>query len=61
VPERVSRVAGRFGAMVNVPSEISVVIVERRETSSEEAVFFEVRNAAGELAVRDGIAFLSRR
>ena len=60
-PERVSRVAGRFGAMVNVPSEISVVIVERRETSSEEAVFFEVRNAAGELAVRDGIAFLSRR
>ena len=59
VPERVSRVAGRFGAMVNVPSEISVVIVERRETSSGEAVFFEVRSAAGELAVRDGIALLS--
>jgi acyl dehydratase len=58
VPERVSRVAGRFGAMVNVPSEISVVIVERRETSSGEAVFFEVSNAEGELAVRDGIALL---
>ena len=51
--------AGRFGAMVSVPSEISVVIAERRETSSGEAVFFEVRNAAGELAVRDGLAVLS--
>jgi acyl dehydratase len=38
-PERVSRVAGRFGAMVIVPSEISVVIVERRETPSGGAVF----------------------
>jgi acyl dehydratase len=58
-PERVSRVAGRFCAMVMVPSEISVVIVERRDTPSGEAVFFEVRNAAGELAVRDGLAVLS--
>ena len=58
-PERVSRVTGRFGAMVSVPSEISVVIVERSETSSGEAVFFEVRNAAGELAIRDGLAVLS--
>jgi acyl dehydratase len=58
-PGRVSRVAGRFGAMVSVPSEISVVIVERHETPSGEAVFFEVRNAAGELAVRDGLAVLS--
>jgi acyl dehydratase len=57
-PERVSRVAGRFGAMVSVPSEISVVIVERRETPSGEAVLFEVRNAAGELAVRDGVVVL---
>jgi acyl dehydratase len=59
-PERVNRVAGRFGAMVDVPSEISVVIVERSEASSVEAVFFEVRNAAGELAVRDGVAILGR-
>jgi acyl dehydratase len=58
-PERVRRVAGRFGAMVNVPSEIKVVIVERRETSSGEAVFFEVRNAAGEIAIRDGLVLLS--
>jgi acyl dehydratase len=57
-PERVSRVAGRFGAMVSVPSEISVVIVERCGMPSGEAVFFEVRNAAGELAVRDGLAVL---
>ena len=60
-PEQVSRVAGRFGAMVNVPSEIRVVIVERRETPLGEAVFFEVRNAAGGLAIRDGVAFLNRR
>ncbi len=58
-PERVRRVAGRFGAMVSVPSEINVVIVERHETSSGEAVFFEVRNAAGEFAIRDGLAVLS--
>ena len=45
--------------MLSVPSEISIVIVERRETSSGEAVFFEVRNATGELAVRDGLAVLS--
>jgi acyl dehydratase len=58
VPERVRRVAGRFGAMVRVPSEISVVIVDRLETPSGAAVFFEVRNAAGELALRDGLALL---
>ena len=52
-------VTGRFGAMVRVPSEISVIIVERRETSSGEAVFFDVRNAEGEIAVRDGLAVLS--
>jgi hypothetical protein len=45
--------------MVSVPSEISVAIVERSETSSGEAVFFEVRNAAGEFAIRDGLAVLS--
>jgi acyl dehydratase len=57
-PERVSRVAGRFGAMVSVPSGIEVIILERNETSSGDAVFFEVRNADGELAVRDGVVIL---
>ncbi|MBW2279344.1 MAG: MaoC family dehydratase N-terminal domain-containing protein [Deltaproteobacteria bacterium] len=49
-PTRVRRVTGRFGAMVPMPSTIEVRILERRG----ESVFFEVRNAEGDLAVRDG-------
>ena len=49
-PTRVRRVSGRFGAMVPMPSKIEVRILGRRG----ESVFFEVRNAAGDLAVRDG-------
>ncbi len=50
-PTRVRRISGRFGAMVPMPSKIDVRILARRG----ESVFFEVRNAAGELAVRDGL------
>ncbi len=50
-PLRVERIAGRFGAMVPMPSKLSVSICE----AVGEAVHFEVRNEAGELAVRDGL------
>ena len=50
-PTRVRRIAGRLGAMVPMPSEISVSICERRG----DAVHFEVRNAAGQTAIRDGL------
>ncbi len=50
-PTRVRRISGRFGAMVPMPSKIEVRILARRG----ESVFFEVRNAAGDLAIRDGL------
>lgn len=50
-PTRVRRVAGRFAAMVPMPSKISVSIAARRDG----AVHFEVRNAEGATAIRDGL------
>ena len=65
-PQRVSRITGRFDAMVRVPSEIIVRIRSREPTADGDVVAFEVRNAAGEadgaaegeLAVRDGFVVL---
>jgi acyl dehydratase len=54
-PARVARVSARFGAMVPLPGEISVRILARDSVSHRDAIRFEVRNAAGELAVRDGL------
>ena len=48
--ERVTRIAGRFGAMVPMPSKCSV----RIGAPDAAAVAFEVRNEAGEPAIRDG-------
>jgi acyl dehydratase len=53
-PEDVRRVAGRFGAMVFMPSEITLRIVSR----NGDQLRFEVRNGAGERAVRDGLVVL---
>jgi acyl dehydratase len=57
-PERVRRVAARFGAMVRMPSEIVVRILSRGTTPEGEVVRFEVHNAEGGLAVRDGLVAL---
>jgi acyl dehydratase len=57
-PERVSRIAGRFNAMVLMPSEITVRILSRQSTASGDVVSFEVRNAEGGAAVRDGVIIL---
>jgi acyl dehydratase len=57
-PERVRRVAGRFGAMVRMPSEIVVRILSRSKTPEGDEVRFEVRNIEGEPAVRDGLVAL---
>lgn len=58
-PERVRRIAGRLGAMIFMPSEIGVRIVSRQATAAGDAVRFEVRNAEGNLAVRDGLVTLA--
>ncbi len=57
-PERVRQIAGRFGAMVRMPSEITVRILSRRATPEGDIVRFEVRNGEGGPAVRDGLVAL---
>jgi acyl dehydratase len=54
-PERVARVSARFAAMVPVPGEIAVRVLARDAApGAAAAIRFEVCNADGELAVRDG-------
>jgi hypothetical protein len=57
-PERVRRVHGRFAAMVLMPSMVTVRINSRTPTSDGEAVFFDVLNAYGGRAIRDGMVLL---
>jgi acyl dehydratase len=53
-PTRVRRIAARFGAMVLMPSEIVVRLFDAKGG----AVRFDVHNAEGGLAVRDGMVVL---
>ncbi len=53
-PERVARIAGRFAAMVLMPSEVVVRILSRTPIDGVDGLFFEVLNAEGQRAVRDG-------
>ncbi len=57
-PERVARIYGRFGAMVLMPSEITVRIMTREKTTRGNAVFFETLSAEGGRAIRDGVVLL---
>lgn len=57
-PRRVQRVSARFGAMVLMPSTLTVRILARTTTSQGDIVQFEVRNAEGAAAVRDGYIVL---
>jgi acyl dehydratase len=57
-PERVRRIHGRFAAMVLMPSMIAVRINSRAPSSGGEAVYFEVCNADGGRAIRDGMVLL---
>jgi len=57
-PERVRRVHGRFAAMVLMPSMATVRINSRTPASGSEAVSFDVLNADGSRAIRDGMVLL---
>jgi acyl dehydratase len=58
-PDRVERIAGRFGAMVALPSIITTrVFASRLQPGGSRVVSFDVVNAAGEPAVRDGVVVL---
>ena len=51
-PERVARIACRFTAMVPLPSSLRVRVFA---PEADRSVRFEVRNAAGEFALRSGL------
>ncbi|HTQ24815.1 MAG TPA: MaoC family dehydratase N-terminal domain-containing protein [Candidatus Binataceae bacterium] len=57
-PERVRRIHGRFAAMVLMPSMATVRINSRTPASGGEAVSFDVLNADGSRAIRDGMVLL---
>lgn len=57
-PSRVRRIMGGFRAMVPMPSEICVRVREPATTAAGTVVPFEVLNADGDAAVRDGIVLL---
>jgi acyl dehydratase len=54
-PDRVRRIAGRFSAMVLMPSEITVRILLREPSPEGDVIRFEVLNAEGKLAVQNGL------
>ncbi len=59
-PERVRRIHGRFAAMVLMPSMVNVRIASRAAAhGGGEAVPFEVLNADGGRAIRDGMVLLA--
>jgi acyl dehydratase len=57
-PARVAQIYGRFGAMVLMPSEVLVRIDGCEKCDAGEAVFFEVLNADGGRAIRNGFVIL---
>ena len=59
-PTRVSRIACRFGAMVMMPSTLTLRIFAdtKHNAAASPGVFFEVLNSEGKLAIRDGFVGL---
>jgi acyl dehydratase len=59
-PTRISRIACRFGAMVTMPSTLTLRIFAdaARDPVSSAGIFFEVLNGEGKLAIRDGFVGL---
>lgn len=53
-PRRVARVSGRFGAMVTMPSELTLRILLHETGADGTGIHFEVLNSAGEPAIRSG-------
>lgn len=57
-PQRVRRIYGRFAAMVSMPSMVTVRVASRTPVAGGDAVSFEVLNADGGAAIRDGMVLL---
>ena len=57
-PARVAEIAGRFGAMVLMPSQVTLRIQARERCDRGDAIFFEALTADGGRAIRDGVVIL---
>jgi acyl dehydratase len=58
-PSRVTRIAGRFGAMVMMPSQVLLRIYAREPSGGGDRIFFEVLNDQNRPAIRDGLVVLT--
>lgn len=59
-PRAVARIAGRFKAMVMMPSDITLRVFSREPHQGGHAIFFDVLNAGGEPAISDGAVALRK-
>ncbi len=57
-PERVARVYGRFGAMIFMPSQVTIRVMTGESHSDGGQVFFETINSEGGRAIREGVVTL---
>jgi acyl dehydratase len=57
-PARVERIAARFGAMVMMPSTLTVRVLARDNHKDGSVIFFETLSGEGRLAIRDGTIVL---
>ena len=57
-PARIERIAGRFGAMVTMPSTLTVRVLGSDDSADGAAVFFETLSGEGGLAIREGLVVL---
>ncbi len=57
-PERIARVSCRFGAMVFMPTELTLEVRAREHDAVGDRVSFELLNPDGGRAIRDGVVVL---
>jgi acyl dehydratase len=57
-PERVARISCRFGAMVFMPNELTLEVRSRERRDEGEFIAFELLNADGGRAIRNGVVVL---
>ena len=57
-PRRVAGIQARFGAMVLMPSEVTVRVGGRQKTADGTAISFETLSADGGRAIREGVVML---
>jgi acyl dehydratase len=57
-PARIAQVCARFGAIVLMPSEVTLRIYSREKHVGGDTIFFEVISAEGGPAIRDGVVVL---